>query len=122
MARPIQAATCCLEIVSALLPMAQIKPSSSPCYCCDNLPLVLAGRAQLHISLVQPVLRLPRNLLVLFRDALLSSSQSVPNTGWATIAPCGFDNDASQVCVAGLRDASAPVRFPLESSLGTTPQ
>src|ERR1700728_2054553 len=77
-------------------------------YCCDNLPLVLAGRAQFYISLVQPVLRLPCNLFGFFRDALLSSTQSVPDTWRTTIAPCGFDNDASQVRVAGLRDASAP--------------
>ena len=77
-------------------------------YCCDNLPLVLAGRAQLHISLMQPVLRLPCNLLGLFRDALLSSAQTVPDTWRTSIAPCGFDNDASQVSVAGLRDASTP--------------
>ena len=77
-------------------------------YSCDDLPLVLAGCAQLDISLVQPVLRLPRNLLGLLRDALLSSSQTVPDTWRTTIAPCGFDNDASQVRVAGLGDASAP--------------
>src|SRR6202789_2834607 len=77
-------------------------------YCCGHLPLILAGRAQLHISLMQPVLRLPCNLLGFFRDALLSSSQTVPDTWRTTIAPCGFDNDASQVRVAGLRDASAP--------------
>ena len=35
-------------------------------YCCDNLPLVLAGCAQSHVPLMQPVLRLPRNLLGLF--------------------------------------------------------
>src|SRR5271170_6430589 len=77
-------------------------------YCCDNLPLVLAGCAQFHIPLMQPVLRLPRNLFRLFRDALLSSAQSVPDTWRTTIAPCGFDDDSSQVCVAGFGDASAP--------------
>jgi hypothetical protein len=76
-------------------------------YCCDNLPLVLAGRAQFYIPLMQPVLRLPRNLFRLFRDALLSSAQSVPDTWWTTIAPCFFDNDSSQVRVAGFSDASA---------------
>jgi hypothetical protein len=77
-------------------------------YCCDNLPLVLAGCAQFHIPLMQPVLRLPRNLFRLFRDALLSSAQSVPDTWRATIAPGRLDNDSSQVRVAGFRDASAP--------------
>jgi hypothetical protein len=76
-------------------------------YCCDNLPLVLAGCAQFHIPLMQPVLRLPRNLFRLFRDALLSSAQSVPDTWMPTIAPCGFDNDSSQMRVAGLSDTSA---------------
>jgi hypothetical protein len=54
-------------------------------YCCNDLPLVLAGCAQFHIALVQPMLRLPCNLLGLFRDALLSSAQSIPDTWWTTI-------------------------------------
>jgi hypothetical protein len=53
------------------------------------------------------VLRLPRNLFRLFGDALLASAQSVPDTGWATIAPCGFNDDSSQVRVSGFSDASA---------------
>ena len=36
------------------------------------------GRAQLHISLMQPVLRFPCNLLGLLGNALLSSAQTVP--------------------------------------------
>ncbi len=75
--------------------------------CSNDLPLVLAGRAQLHISLMQPVLCLPCNLLGLFRNALLSSAQSIPDTWWTAIAPCCFDNDSSQVRVAGFSDASA---------------
>ena len=77
-------------------------------YCCDNLPLVLAGCAQFHIALMQSMLRLPRDLFHLFRDAFLSSAQSVPDTWRTTIAPCCFDNDSSQVCVASFRDASTP--------------
>lgn len=77
-------------------------------YSCDDLLLILADRAQRHISLMQPVLRLPCNLLGFLRDAHLSSSQTVPDSWRTTIAPCGFDNDASQVRVAGLRDAYAP--------------
>ena len=57
-------------------------------------------------ALVQPMLRLPRNLFDLFGDALLSFAQSVP--GWTAIAPCYFDGDSSQVRVAGLGDAAAP--------------
>ena len=74
----------------------------------DDLPLVLAGCTQFHIPLVQPVLRLPRNLFRLFGDALLSSAQSVPDTGGTTIAPCGFDDDSAEVRVAGLGDAATP--------------
>ena len=77
------------------------------CNCCDDLPLVLAGCTQFHIPLVKPVLRFPGNLFRLFRDALLASAQSIPDTGWATIAPCGFDDDSSQVRVSGFSDASA---------------
>ena len=90
--------------------------------CRDYLPLALAGCTQFHIPLVQPVLRLPRNLFRLFGDALLSSAQSVPDTGWTTIAPCGFYDDSAQVRLAGLGDAATLVRLPLESSLGTAPQ
>jgi integrase len=35
---------------------------------------------------MQPVLRLPRNLFRLFRDALLSSAESTPDAWWTTIA------------------------------------
>src|ERR1700751_1706852 len=81
-------------------------------YCCDNLPLVFARCAQFPIALVQPMLRLPRNLFGLFRDAFLSSAQSVPDTWRTTIAPCCFDNDSSQVRVAGFSDASTPGSLP----------
>src|SRR4029453_7332701 len=74
----------------------------------NNLPMVLAVCTQCRVALVQPMLCLPRNLFYFFRDALLPSAQSVPDTGWTTITPCSFDNDASQVRVAGFRDASAP--------------
>ncbi len=76
--------------------------------CRDDLPLVLAGCAQFHITLVQAVLRFPRNLFRFFRDALLSSAQSIPDSWWMMIAPGCFDNDSSQVRVAGFRDASTP--------------
>src|SRR5271163_3942905 len=76
--------------------------------CGNDLSLVLAGSAQFHIALVQAVLRFPRNLFDLFRNALLSSAQSIPDSWWTTIAPCCFDNDSSQVRVAGFRDASTP--------------
>src|SRR5271163_901195 len=96
--------------------MAQMKPSSSratavtifPSDCCNDLSLVLAGSAQFHIALVQAVLRFPRNLFDLFRNALLSSAQSIPDSWRTTIAPGCFDNDSSQVRVAGFRDASTP--------------
>ena len=76
--------------------------------CSSDLPLVLAGCTQFSIALVQPMLCLPRNFLHLFGNALLSSAQSVPDTGWTTIAPCSFDDDSSQMRVAGFGDASAP--------------
>src|SRR5215469_6398438 len=53
------------------------------------------------------MLCLPRDFLRLFRDALLSSAQSIPDTRPTTIAPCGFANDSSQVRVAGFSDAPA---------------
>ncbi len=82
-------------------------PSSSRATCSNDLALWLSGRTQLHIPLMQAVLRFPRNFLGLFRNALLSSAQPIPDTWWTAIAPCCFANDSSQVCVASLSDASA---------------
>ena len=48
--------------------------------CSNDLSLGLTGRTQLHIALVQAVLSLPSNLLDLFRNALLPSAQSIPDT------------------------------------------
>jgi len=76
--------------------------------CSGDLSLVLACCSQSHVSLVQPVLCLPRNLFSLFRNTLLSFAQSVPDTWWTVIAPCRFDDDSSQMRVAGFGDASAP--------------
>ena len=75
--------------------------------CGGDFSPIFAGCAQSHIAFVQPVLRFPRNLLGLLRNALLPSAQSIPNTWWTTIAPRCFDDDSSQVCVAGLGDAPA---------------
>ncbi len=75
--------------------------------CGGDLSLVLAGCGQSHIPFVQPVLRLPRNLFRFFGDTLLSFAQSIPDTGWTTIVPCGFDDDSPQVRVAGFSDAPA---------------
>src|SRR5260370_23906287 len=76
--------------------------------CSGDLSLVLACCSQSHVTLVQPVLCLPRNLFSLFRNPLLSFAQSVPDTWWTMIAPCRFDDDSSQVRVARFGDASAP--------------
>src|SRR5215469_14065487 len=76
--------------------------------CSSYLPVVLAGCVQFPIALVQPMLCLPCNLFRFFGNALLSPAQSVPDTWWTTIAPCSFDDDPSQVRVAGFGDAPAP--------------
>src|SRR6202051_905588 len=102
-----QAAALWLTVVSALVPIAQMNPSNSRATAVMIFSLGLAGRTQLHIALVQAVLSLPCNLLDLFRNALLPSAQSIPDTWWTAIAPCCFANDSSQVCVAGFSDASA---------------
>src|SRR5205814_2828588 len=85
-------------------------------YCSDNLPLVLAGCAQSHIPLVQPVLRLPRNLFRRFRDALLSSAQSVPDTWRTTVAPCGSETDVSRCRLGGWLSACSAGRWRLRSA------
>jgi len=74
----------------------------------NDLSLGLAGRAQLHIPLVQAVLRFPRDFLGLFRNALLPPAQAIPDARWPTIAPCCFADDPSQVRVPSFSDASAP--------------
>src|SRR6516164_8077415 len=67
----------------------------------------LASRTQLHIPLVQAVLRFPRYFLGLFRNALLPPAQAIPDARWPAIAPCCFANDSSQVRVAGFGDTAA---------------
>ena len=49
-------------------------------HCGGDLSFVLACCSQSHVTLVQPVLCLPRNLFNLFRNTLLSFAQSVPDT------------------------------------------
>ena len=96
-----------MATISALVPMAQTKPSSSRATAVTIFLWSLPARAQLHIALVQPMLRLPCNLFRLLGDAPLSPAQSIPDAGWTTIAPGCFDNDSSQVRVVGFGDASA---------------
>ena len=104
-----QAAIRCLTVVSALVPIAQMNPSSSRATAVVIFLLSLPAAASSHIALVQAVLSLPCNLFGLFRNALLSSAQSIPDTWWTMIAPCCFDNDSSQVRVAGFSDAPASI-------------
>jgi hypothetical protein len=77
-------------------------------YRCDDLSLVFARGRQSCVSLVQSVLRLPRNLFSLFRYALLPFAQPGPDGRRAMITPCRFDDDPSQVRVASLCSAAAP--------------
>ena len=56
---------------------------------------------------MQPVLRLPGDLLDLFRNPLLSLAQRRPDAWPEPIAPGRFDGDSSQMRVACLGDASA---------------
>ena len=65
-------------MVSAIVVRNHLRRSGSNCpdeaqqltsNCGNDLSLVLAGSAQFHIALVQAVLRFPRNLLDLFRNA-----------------------------------------------------
>ena len=77
-------------------------------YRCDDLSLVFARGSQSRVSLMQSVLRLPRNLFSLFRYALLSFARPSPDGRRTMITPCCFDDDPSQVRVARLRNAAAP--------------
>lgn len=68
-----QAVICCLAAVSALIPMAQMKPSSSRAYRSDDLSLVFVACRQLAVAFV-PMLGLPGYLLNLLRHSLVGSS------------------------------------------------
>jgi|SRR5271156_2380783 len=101
---------CCGSLADGRLCSGSNSPDESEQFtsdCGNDLSLGLAGRTQLHIALVQAVLSFPCNLLGLFRNALLSSAQSIPDAWWTTVAPCCFANDSSQVRVAGLSDTAA---------------
>lgn len=73
---------------------------------CDDLSLVFTLGCQSRVSLMQSVLCLPCNLFSLFGRALLSFAQPGPDGRRTLITPCCFDDDPSQVRVAGLRDAA----------------
>jgi hypothetical protein len=76
-------------------------------YCSDDLSLILSGRCQPAVALVQPVLCLPGYLLDLFRNSRLSLPQRRSDAWSEPVAPGRFDCDASQVCVARLGDTPA---------------
>ncbi len=57
-----QAAIRWLTVVSALVPMAQMKPNSSRATAVVIFLLSLPAAAESHVTLVQPVLCFPRNL------------------------------------------------------------
>jgi hypothetical protein len=73
----------------------------------DDLSLVLAGRRQPAVALVQSVLCLPGYLLDLLWNALLSLPQRWSDAWWKPIASGCFNGDPSQMRVAGLGDTSA---------------
>ena len=75
--------------------------------CGHNLPLILACHSQLHVALVQAILRFPGNFNDLRRNPLLSFTQLFPDTRQVPIAPGRFHHDASEVRVAGLGDAAS---------------
>src|ERR1700678_3827766 len=70
-----QAAICSLLDASALIPMAQMKPSKLASHRGDDLSLVFSCRRQPSVAFVQSVLCFPGNLLDLFRHPLLSLAQ-----------------------------------------------
>src|SRR5271154_6956159 len=69
----------------------------------DDFSLVFSFGRQPRVSLVQPVLRFPRDLFGLFRSGLLTFAQPGPNGGRTIITPCRLDHDSSQMRVARFR-------------------
>ena len=81
-------------------------------YCGDDLALVLARRRQPGIALGEPDLCFQGNLFDWFWNPFLSLAQPGPDGRPVPITPGGFDDDASQMCVACLGDASALLSLP----------
>ena len=69
--------------------------------CGHDLPLILACHGQLHVALVQAILRLPCDFDDLRRNSLMSFTQLFSDAGQVSIAPGRFHHDASEVRVAG---------------------
>jgi len=99
----------CMAVVSALVPMAQMKPNNSRPTAVTIFLLSLPLAASLAYRLCSRCCAFhARNLFSLFRYALLSFAQPSPDGRRTMITPCCFDDDPSQVSVARLRNAPAP--------------
>ena len=82
------------------------KAQQLSCDCSHDLPLILACHAQLHVALMQAILRLPCDLDDCWRNTFVSLAQLFPDARQVSIAPGRFHHDASEVRVTGLGDAA----------------
>jgi hypothetical protein len=104
-----EAAVRSLLDASALIPMAQMKPSNSRPMAVISFSSLFRRRHS-DVALVQSVLRFPDNLLDRFCNPLLSLAQRRTDPRAKPVAPGRFN-----------RMLPRRVRWPLEYSLGTAP-
>src|SRR5580692_507985 len=76
-----------------------------------DLRFVLPLCQQFSVARMQPMLGLPGNFLDLFAQSYLAFQKISAQPRSELIGPGGFDNDASQMCVAGLGDGAPPLSF-----------
>ena len=75
--------------------------------CSHDLPLILACHAQLHVALMQAILRLPCDLDDCWGNTFVSLAQLFPDARQVSITPPRFHHDASEVRITGLGDAAS---------------
>ena len=75
--------------------------------CSHDLPLILACHAQLHVALMQAILRLPCDLDDCWGNTFVSLAPLFPDARQVSITPGRFHHDASEVRITGLGDAAS---------------
>src|SRR6516165_3064927 len=104
--------SCSHGLLESLLGLDGNRPDKAQQLSCDgshDLPLILACHAQLHVALMQAILRLPCNFGDGWRNSLVSLAQLFPDPRQVSVAPGRFHHDASKVSVATLGDAALPL-------------
>ena len=94
------------RLVSTATPIAQINPSNSRAIAVTTLRLILAAREKPLEASMQAMLGLPRDLEDTRTEAGLPLPELVAHGRPPAIGPGGFDDDATQMRIAGLGNAA----------------